>query len=54
MNVPDDRFNWLVQHHKPKSVIPAFLEVPRRRPRERRLSPPPAACLRCFAVPDAL
>lgn len=27
VNVPDDRFNWLCSIYKPKSEIPAFLEV---------------------------
>lgn len=27
VNVPDDRFNWLVDMYKPKSAVPAFLEV---------------------------
>jgi obg-like ATPase 1 len=27
VNVPDDRFNWLVDVYKPKSAVPAFLEV---------------------------
>ena len=25
--VPDERFDWLVQHHKPASKVPAFLNV---------------------------
>jgi len=25
--VPDDRFDWLVQHHKPASKVPAFLNI---------------------------
>jgi len=25
--VPDERFNWLVEHHKPASKVPAFLNV---------------------------
>ena len=25
--VPDDRFDWLVEHHKPASKVPAFLNV---------------------------
>lgn len=27
MNVPDDRFKWLCELYKPKSEIPAFLDV---------------------------
>lgn len=27
INVPDDRFNWLCELYKPKSTVPAFLEV---------------------------
>lgn len=27
MNVPDDRYKWLVDLYKPKSAVPAFLEV---------------------------
>ena len=27
MNVPDERFDWLVQQHKPKSIVNPFLEV---------------------------
>lgn len=27
VNVPDDRFNWLCSVYKPKSEVPAFLEV---------------------------
>ena len=27
VNVPDDRFRWLVDLYKPKSAVPAFLEV---------------------------
>jgi obg-like ATPase 1 len=27
INVPDDRFNWLCELYKPKSSVPAFLEV---------------------------
>lgn len=27
MNVPDERFNWLVELYTPKSQVPAFLEV---------------------------
>ena len=27
MNVPDDRFLWLVDLYKPKSQVSAFLEV---------------------------
>ncbi|EFJ11869.1 hypothetical protein SELMODRAFT_234816 [Selaginella moellendorffii] len=27
VSVPDERYNWLVQHHKPKSEVSAFLEV---------------------------
>lgn len=27
VNVPDDRFNWLCGVYKPKSQVPAFLEV---------------------------
>ena len=27
VHVPDDRFDWLVDHHKPKSVVQPFLEV---------------------------
>ena len=27
MTVPDERFDWLVSTYKPKSVIPAYLEV---------------------------
>lgn len=29
VNIPDERLDWLVNLHKPKSVIPAFLEVRR-------------------------
>ena len=27
MNVPDERFDWLVDQHKPKSVVQPYLEV---------------------------
>lgn len=27
VNVPDDRFDWLVDHHKPKSVVQPYLEI---------------------------
>lgn len=27
VNVPDDRFNWLCSVYKPKSSVPAFLDV---------------------------
>lgn len=27
MNVPDDRFRWLCELYKPKSEVPAFLEI---------------------------
>lgn len=27
MNIPDDRYRWLVDLFKPKSAVPAFLEV---------------------------
>jgi len=27
VHVPDERFDWLVDHHKPKSVVQPFLEV---------------------------
>ena len=27
MNVPDDRFKWLCEAYKPKSEVPAFLEI---------------------------
>jgi obg-like ATPase 1 len=27
VNVPDERFDWLVQQHKPKSIVNPFLEV---------------------------
>ena len=27
MHVPDERFDWLVDHHKPKSVVQPFLEI---------------------------
>jgi obg-like ATPase 1 len=27
VNVPDQRFEWLVSHYKPKSIVPAFLTV---------------------------
>ncbi len=27
MNIPDDRFKWLCELYKPKSQVPAFLEV---------------------------
>ena len=27
VNVPDDRFRWLVDVYKPKSEVPAFLEI---------------------------
>lgn len=27
VNVPDDRYKWLVDLYKPKSAVPAFLEV---------------------------
>lgn len=27
MNVPDDRFKWLCDLYKPKSEVPAFLEI---------------------------
>lgn len=27
VHVPDDRFDWLVDHHKPKSVVQPFLEI---------------------------
>ena len=27
MNVPDERFKWLVNLYKPKNSVPAFLEV---------------------------
>mmetsp|Transcript_70889 Transcript_70889/g.224432 ORF Transcript_70889/g.224432 Transcript_70889/m.224432 type:complete len:386 (-) Transcript_70889:428-1585(-) len=27
VNVPDDRFNWLCETYKPKSKVPAFLDV---------------------------
>jgi len=32
VNVPDARFNWLVDTYKPKSQVPAFLEVRRSIP----------------------
>ena len=27
MNVPDERFKWLCDEYKPKSEVPAFLEI---------------------------
>lgn len=27
VNVPDDRFRWLCSLYKPKSEVPAFLEI---------------------------
>eukprot|EP00951_Prasinocladus_malaysianus_P032934 scaffold323075_cov27-Prasinocladus_malaysianus.AAC.1 len=27
VNIPDDRFKWLCDQYKPKSQVPAFLEV---------------------------
>ena len=27
VHVPDERFDWLVEHHKPKSVVQPFLEI---------------------------
>ena len=27
VNVPDERFNWLCQLFKPKSEVPAYLEI---------------------------
>lgn len=27
VNVPDDRFKWLCSEYKPKSEVPAFLEI---------------------------
>lgn len=27
VNVPDERFNWLCDLYKPKSQVPAFLDV---------------------------
>jgi obg-like ATPase 1 len=27
VNVPDDRFTWLCDLYKPKSQVPAFLDV---------------------------
>ena len=27
VNVPDERFDWLVDHHKPKSVVQPYLEI---------------------------
>ena len=27
MNIPDDRFKWLCDLYKPKSEVPAFLEI---------------------------
>ncbi len=27
VNVPDERFNWLCDLYKPKSEVPAFLDV---------------------------
>ena len=27
VNVPDERYNWLVKQYKPKSMVSAFLEV---------------------------
>ena len=27
VNVPDDRFKWLCEEYKPKSEVPAFLEI---------------------------
>lgn len=27
VNIPDERFNWLVDLYKPKSIFPAFLEI---------------------------
>lgn len=27
VNVPDDRFRWLCSTYKPKSEVPAFLEI---------------------------
>ena len=27
VNVPDDRFKWLCEVYKPKSEVPAFLEI---------------------------
>lgn len=27
VNVPDDRFKWLCETYKPKSEVPAFLEI---------------------------
>lgn len=27
INIPDDRFNWLVDTYKPSSQVPAFLDI---------------------------
>jgi obg-like ATPase 1 len=27
INIPDDRYNWLLQQYKPKSEVPACLEI---------------------------
>lgn len=27
MNIPDERFTWLVDLYKPKATFPAFLEI---------------------------
>ncbi|KAJ1487954.1 P-loop containing nucleoside triphosphate hydrolase protein [Baffinella frigidus] len=27
VNVPDERFDWLCAHHKPKSIVNPFLEI---------------------------
>jgi obg-like ATPase 1 len=27
VNVPDDRFNWLVNTYKPKSAVSAYLDI---------------------------
>lgn len=27
VNVPDERFNWLCSVYKPKSSVPAFLDI---------------------------
>ena len=42
VNIPDERFNWLVDLYKPKSQIPAFLEARRRHtgPPAPRAAPP--------------
>jgi obg-like ATPase 1 len=37
VNVPDSRFNWLVDTYKPKSQVPAFLEVRRSIPIAERV-----------------